>query len=256
LGPGTALPFNPLSLTAGADLFYFPFPQSPAFPESINGVGNLSSYGIRTVATGTGSMFLGMANPMNLLTNLTDDLPEGGWELLKLTPRPPNTPVGGNVFVDLGQGISVNFCSVSRAGVTAGIGVPNLLSIDPLPIPTGYIRPSNIYTIGSTAEWRAGQCQPDLAKVCVSPPGSLSHLFQLQFDRQTGGYQWVDITTTKNRTQLCGSIRQNFIGILAVMEPLQAVPTLSEWARIFLLTALVAAGVILLLRRPRGNAAI
>ena len=31
------------------------------------------------------ALYLGMANPMNLLTDPNDDLPEGGWELLKLS---------------------------------------------------------------------------------------------------------------------------------------------------------------------------
>jgi hypothetical protein len=30
------------------------------------------------------SLFIGTANPMNLMTSITDGLPEGGWELLKL----------------------------------------------------------------------------------------------------------------------------------------------------------------------------
>jgi hypothetical protein len=30
------------------------------------------------------ALYLGMANPMNLLTDEGDELPEGGWELLRL----------------------------------------------------------------------------------------------------------------------------------------------------------------------------
>ena len=30
-------------------------------------------------------LYLGMANPMNLRTDPTDDIPEGGWELISLT---------------------------------------------------------------------------------------------------------------------------------------------------------------------------
>ena len=32
------------------------------------------------------ALYLGTANPMNLMTALDDDLPEGGWELLRLQP--------------------------------------------------------------------------------------------------------------------------------------------------------------------------
>jgi hypothetical protein len=36
------------------------------------------------------ALYLGMANPMNLLTDPLDDKPEGGWELLRL--RLPAAP--------------------------------------------------------------------------------------------------------------------------------------------------------------------
>jgi hypothetical protein len=29
-------------------------------------------------------LYIGMANPMNLRTDTTDDVPQGGWELIKL----------------------------------------------------------------------------------------------------------------------------------------------------------------------------
>lgn len=69
----------------GADLFRFRDPLLPASAESIDGVGNYSSYGIRTMVTTGVDLYLGMANPMNLLTDPDDDLPEGGWELLRLS---------------------------------------------------------------------------------------------------------------------------------------------------------------------------
>jgi len=68
----------------GADLYRFSSSDSPAFPESISGVGNYTNYGIRTMISDD-ALYLGMANPMNLLTDPNDDLPEGGWELLKLS---------------------------------------------------------------------------------------------------------------------------------------------------------------------------
>jgi len=70
LGPGVLTEF------LGADLFRFPSTEHCAVPESINGVGNYSSYGIRTMLADD-CLYLGMANPMNLF-------PKGGWELIGL----------------------------------------------------------------------------------------------------------------------------------------------------------------------------
>jgi hypothetical protein len=81
-------PDTPVPLPAaehGADLYRFPSAASPAMPESVNGVDNPSSYGVRTMLSDD-ALYLGMANPMNLLTDPTDDKPEGGWELLRLAP--------------------------------------------------------------------------------------------------------------------------------------------------------------------------
>ncbi len=75
--------------TYGAFLYYFPSTSSKALPESENGVGNYLNYGVRniipyTYPNGSISMFLGMANAMNLAT--TGSGPFGGWELIELTP--------------------------------------------------------------------------------------------------------------------------------------------------------------------------
>ena len=67
----------------GADLYRFPSANSPALAESLNGVDNPSTYGVRTMVSDD-ALYLGMANPMNLLTDPFDDKPEGGWELLRL----------------------------------------------------------------------------------------------------------------------------------------------------------------------------
>ncbi|NOY58070.1 MAG: T9SS type A sorting domain-containing protein [Calditrichaeota bacterium] len=81
---------GPLQYFYGADLFRFTSTDLPAIPESISGVGNYTNYGIRNMVSDGDSLYLGMANPMNLLTDLTDDKPEGGWELLKLSGEPSN----------------------------------------------------------------------------------------------------------------------------------------------------------------------
>lgn len=74
----------PPPIGAGADLFRFPAPDTIALPESIEGVGNYSNYGVRTMIADD-KLYLGMANPMNLLTDPSDNVPEGGWELLSLS---------------------------------------------------------------------------------------------------------------------------------------------------------------------------
>ena len=70
----------------GADLFFFPTALCPAIPESLDGAGNYTNYGIRTMVSDDEALYLGTANPMNLLTDPDDEIPEGGWELMKLAP--------------------------------------------------------------------------------------------------------------------------------------------------------------------------
>ena len=66
----------------GANLFRFPDSSSPAIAESVDGLGNYASYGIRTMISDD-ALYLGMANPMNILTDDKGDN-IGGWELIKL----------------------------------------------------------------------------------------------------------------------------------------------------------------------------
>lgn len=71
----------------GADLYYFNNTTSNALADSTTGIGNYTNYGIRTLVTVGTKLYIGTANPMNLLTNLTDAVPDGGWEMIQLTPR-------------------------------------------------------------------------------------------------------------------------------------------------------------------------
>ncbi len=66
----------------GANLFRFAGADATAVPERLDGVGNYANYGIRTMVSDD-ALYLGMANPMNLLQ---DDQGKniGGWELIKL----------------------------------------------------------------------------------------------------------------------------------------------------------------------------
>ena len=82
----------------GADLYRFYASDEPAKAESLTGVGNYTNYGIRNMIGRDDGLYLGSANPMNLLTDLDDDKPEGGWELLRITRHliPIAVGLGGN----------------------------------------------------------------------------------------------------------------------------------------------------------------
>jgi hypothetical protein len=93
----------------GADLYRIGSSAGPAQPEDVAGVGNFTNYGIRNMIHGSG-LYLGMANPMNLLTfpspnDPNNVLPEGGWELIGLeasvTPVPTLTEWGMILFIIL-----------------------------------------------------------------------------------------------------------------------------------------------------------
>ena len=81
-----ALPF-PLG-TYGADLWRFPATNQAAVPENVSGLGNPTSYGIRNLLAAD-ALYIGMANPMNLLTDPSGGKPLGGWELIKAVPTLP-----------------------------------------------------------------------------------------------------------------------------------------------------------------------
>ncbi|GLY00751.1 hypothetical protein Acsp01_11300 [Actinoplanes sp. NBRC 101535] len=71
----------------GGDLWMFPAPDQPATAIDTNGLGNYLNYGIRNMIVDGDGLFIGMANPMNLRADPTDDMPEGGWELLSLKKK-------------------------------------------------------------------------------------------------------------------------------------------------------------------------
>jgi hypothetical protein len=74
----------------GGDLMVFPSASEPAQILFSNGIGNYGSYGTRTMEGTPGTLYLGMANAMNLLLNPPQSgLPSGGWELLQLQRSDP-----------------------------------------------------------------------------------------------------------------------------------------------------------------------
>lgn len=78
----------------GADLYRFYSSSEPALAVDQNGLGNYSNYGFSALLSMDSDLFIGTANPLNLRTDPTDDEPEGGWELLKLTRFTPSLTVG------------------------------------------------------------------------------------------------------------------------------------------------------------------
>ncbi len=78
-----------LSPYFGGDLWRFDDAEAPALAEHLNGLNNYTNWGIRTLLSTPDALYAGTANPMNLLTSTADNIPEGGWELLRLTPIAP-----------------------------------------------------------------------------------------------------------------------------------------------------------------------
>jgi hypothetical protein len=79
-------PDTPLPLPAGdhgADLLRFTSGAGPAEAVSTDGLGNPTNYGVRTMISQE-ALYLGTANPMNLMTDPEGGGPLGGWELVRL----------------------------------------------------------------------------------------------------------------------------------------------------------------------------
>jgi hypothetical protein len=86
LGDASALADDPAPTQVfGGDLFAFDSTNKPARVVDNSGLGNYLNYGIRNMLADGSTLYLGMANPMNLRTDPDDDIPEGGWELIRLS---------------------------------------------------------------------------------------------------------------------------------------------------------------------------
>jgi hypothetical protein len=91
--PGTAddcavAATNPAT-TVGGDLLRLPSSRAEKFESvSLNGLGNPANYGFRTMVSERDALYIGTANPRNLLVG-QPGLPEGGWELLRFTKAKP-----------------------------------------------------------------------------------------------------------------------------------------------------------------------
>jgi hypothetical protein len=118
----------------GADLYRFYDNSEPAEVVDVSGVGNYSSYGIRNMISRAEGLYLGMANPMNLLTDLSDDKPEGGWELIRITRNlvPLTVNLGGNGSGSVASGPAGIDCG---ATCTADFDLGNTIILTPTAAP-------------------------------------------------------------------------------------------------------------------------
>jgi hypothetical protein len=89
-----------LAVSMGANLFSFSSADLPAVPERIDGAGNYANYGIRTMLADGDSLYLGTANPMNLLTNENGEN-IGGWELVKLGNWTTSSKGNGRIYLEI-----------------------------------------------------------------------------------------------------------------------------------------------------------
>lgn len=251
-----------LITTTGADLYYFPFPDAPAFPESLGGLGNYTSYGIRNMRSVGNRVYAGMANPMNLLTDAGDDVPEGGWELLRLDDVAPNTPTGDEVTVTLADGSQVTLCDVQDPGYTVGVRLPLAGLPEFIPPPEGYLPSPDLVLVGTSAN--ASTCGGgSLAGVCLPSAGIASRLFQLQLvdDPDLGPVPaWVDITMSFPQGLVCGEINpgaqdllwelgyNGYLGIVTVLAraDVSGIPDGSPLGRAALVLLMVIAALIII----------
>ncbi|GIJ47825.1 hypothetical protein Val02_47110 [Virgisporangium aliadipatigenens] len=81
--PLTGINIDPAKF--GGDLYVFDSTTRPARAVDKTGLGNYLNYGVRNMVADGSTLYLGMADPMNLRTDPDDDVPQGGWELVKLT---------------------------------------------------------------------------------------------------------------------------------------------------------------------------
>ena len=67
----------------GAELWRFESADTPGTAESLGGMGNYLNAAVRNMIADD-ALYIGTGNTSNLATDPTDDIPEGGWELIRL----------------------------------------------------------------------------------------------------------------------------------------------------------------------------
>lgn len=77
---------QPVPNDLGADLVQFTSTSIAGKSLTVTGGGNAVNNGFRTLVSHPNGLFAGTATSANLLTDLSDSIPEGGWEFLKVDP--------------------------------------------------------------------------------------------------------------------------------------------------------------------------
>lgn len=83
--PDFPRPQEPTRGLWGANLWRFETADAPGVPESLNGMGNYLNAAVRNMIA-EDALYIGTGNTSNLATNPNDYIPEGGWELIRLSP--------------------------------------------------------------------------------------------------------------------------------------------------------------------------
>ena len=214
------------STPSGADLYYFPDRDRPAFPESLSGVDNYANYGVRTLLSSGPSLWVGTANPMNLMTDPADDRPEGGWELLRLDDLPYNTEAGP-VVTAVDDTARVTFCGVDIAGYTRVVPLVVPCCGEIVPLPDGYLQPELLWLVGTSAQ--VTYCEDGLAQVCLPSTRDDSVLVQL-IPSAEGPLQWLPLASGDAGEMMCGMLEfgaqdaaaalgyDGYLGIIGVLQ--------------------------------------
>lgn len=248
----------------GADLWFFVDAELPALPEMMGGAGNPANYGFRTMASDGDRLFIGTANPMNLLTGATTRASGiGGWELLAIDARPPNTPVGDQVQVELGNGMMVEFCSVSEEGITgmamfgateAEATLLDALNAELSGLDEGAVVINSTYTVATSALWSSeGACASDGMTIHLTfdEPLYNARLVLVSFDPISGSpiIEELDGQTWPLGDQpnvygfssgVSADISQNPVGFIVLLSERPPVPVPSTmWLALLLMAGLL-----------------
>ncbi len=211
-----------------------------------------------------GIVYAGMANPMNLLTDTTDDVPEGGWELISLEDKPLNTPAGSESTAVLDDGTRVTLCNVTDPGYTVGVWLPTPGLEFLIETPRWSTPSDQVLLVGTSAN--GSPCSPEtIASVCIPITGENDRLYQLQLvnDRDLGEIPgWADITTGRVGDTVCGDISLNYqpllwdfgyygyLGMVTVMAQRDLpVPATTPWGRLAFVVLMASAAVFILRAR-------
>ena len=261
-----------ISATAiGADLWFFASANVPAFPESLNGAGNPANYGFRTMASDGERLIVGTANPMNLLTdNETRSQGIGGWELLAIDALDANTPVGENVQVELGDGVMVEFCSVTGEGITGAatfgdsdaeailLGALNAELNGGNAAEEGSVLINSTYTMATSALWSSEGCTGNAVTMNLTfdTPLYNARLVRVIVDPNDGGLiideipaeTWPlgdDPALFGFSSGISADLSQDLLGFIVLLSDRPPVPVPSSlWFALVLLAGLIWGSVL------------